>query len=120
MKNLFGTLMSATTLSAKFTMDRKEFIELLNDWTNDFGIYVMFSNGNTWILNLVMESSGWNFNNLILTTNLYDNGNTIAFQLDFKNDYQANQYKTLGDKRETEYTDTLMFEAFVKSLEQAY
>lgn len=112
--------MTATTLSAKFTMNRLEFIELLKDWSNDFGIYEMFSNGNTWILNLVMESSSWDFNNLILTTNLYDNGNTISFQLDYKNDYQANQYKTLGDQRRTEYKDTIMFEAFTKSLEQAF
>ena len=119
MKNLFQTLLSASTLSSKHSMDRTEFIELLDGWSNDFGIYEMFSNGNTWILNIVLETPGWNFNELILTTNLYDNDNTVSFQLDFRNDYQANQYKTLGDVRDNEYTNTLMFDAFKQSLKQA-
>lgn len=117
MFNLFQTLgIATTTLSANYTMDRTEFIEWLDDLSTDWGIYEMFSNGNTWVLNLVMESSGWNFNKVVLTTNLYDYGNTVSFQIDFNNNYQQAQYNTLGDKRELEYKDTIQFKAFKESL----
>ena len=115
MKNLFDSLVSATKLTANFSMNKAEFIELLNYWSNDFGIYEMFSNGNTIVLNLVMETSGWNFNNVILTTNLYDYGNTISFQIDYKTDYQARQYITLGDNRENDFFSSDVFACFLEN-----
>ena len=115
MINLFNSLVSATKLTANFSLDKDEFIELLKEWSNDWGIYEMFSNGNTVVLNLVMETSGWNFNNVILTTNLYDYGNTIKFQIDYKTDYQARQYITLGDNRTNDFFASDVYSCFVQN-----
>ena len=115
MLNLFNSLVSATKLTGNFSLNKDEFIELLNHWKSDWGIYEMFSNGNTIVLNRVMETSGWNFNNVILTTNLYDYGNTISFQIDYKTDYQARQYITLGDNRTNDFFASDVYASFLEN-----
>ena len=62
-----------------------------------------------------METSGWNFNEVILTTNLYDYGNTIRFQIDYNTDYQARQYITLGDNRTDDFFSSDVYKNFLEN-----
>ena len=45
-------------------------------------------------------------------TTKYD---TISFQIDYKTDYQARQYVTLGDNRENDFFSSDVFASFLEN-----